>query len=369
MPSKKIYFYIPGAESLNFLYFLAERYGSALIVITPSISVKEICNILELAYIQPVFYDFSEKSNTSLGSWYLKNNWCSSFFRGFCCKIHELFCMTVKMVKAKKMVDSLCPGATLYYSTFFYDVPGILFLGFLIRSKKTIVKLVWSNNLMKFDKVEHPSLFSIASYLNFFIPNLFAFHLDPAFGRIIGVNPDYLRARGLEFFYRDEKIECTLQDKYKKKALSLLKIKAAEKPRVLFLGDYSIENGISFYGDTYLDVLNLLGEIGTIDTYYKPHPLYHSITHSALRNLNVLDTQIPVEFLDDGSWEYIISYATAALTTRKLSKCICLLKLEELETKAFDVPEFLKLLEEVDNQIIYPENLSSLKLLLRSCVP
>lgn len=364
MLNNKIYFYMPGAESLNLLYFLAERYNNDLIVITPSVSVKEVCEIIGLNYMNPKFYNSSEKKE--IGLKYLKNAKFFSFLNILYCKIYELFHMIIKMIQAKKMTASLEPGSILYYSTFFYDVPGILFLGSAVRSKKISVKLVWPSETMRFNAIGHISLFTTTFYLNILTSRLFSFHLDPMFGRVIGVNPRYIRTRKLQFFYENEKFENALPDKYIKKALSFLNVKFAKNPRVLFLGDYSVEDGITAYGDTFLKVLSLLSEIDTIDTYYKPHPLYHSINHSALKKISVLDTQIPVEFLDDGSWLYIISFATTAFMKFKSSKCICLLKLDDLKTKSFDLAEFLKLLDKSVNQIIYPQNLNAFKVLLTS---
>jgi hypothetical protein len=365
---KKIYFYIPGAESLNVLYFLAEQYGENLAVITPSISVKKVCEIIGLNYLTPTFCNSSDKAGEVAVLKYFKNVRYLAFLNKAICKAHDLFNMILKLVQAKKMVGSIMPGSVLYYSTFFFDVPGILFLGSAIKSKKISIKLIWPSNV-RFNETIQPSAFTVAFFLNVLTSNLFVFHSYPSGGRIIGVNPGYLRARKIYFFHESEETKCALPEKYIKKAFSLLDIKFTSRPRVLFLGEYSVENGVAAYGSVYLKLLSLLGNMEMFDTYYKPHPLYHSIRHPSLNNLRILDTQIPVEFLDDGSWSYIIAFHTASLMTRKASKCICLLALEELDTKIFDQVKLLKLMEKSANQLVYPKNLNALKLLLRNCTP
>jgi len=363
MPNKKIYFYIPGTESYNLLYFLADRYGKDLIVITSSISVKEVCEIIGLDYVNPIFYNPSD-NNKSIGLDWLKNYKHISLLVNFFRKINNLFIMLIKMVQAKKMVGTIAAGSTLYYSTFLYDVPGILFLGAAIRSGGIFIKLVRPNSLIAFDQTCQPSLFSITFFLNILTDHLFLFHLDPIFGRVVGVNPHYLNVRKIQFFYDNEKLESDLSDKYKKIAFSKLNIKRNKIPKILFLGGYSIEADVSVYGGIYLKVLNLFSEIDSIDMYYKPHPLYHSINYSALKNISVLDTQIPVEFLDDGSWLYLVSFATTAFMTPKSSKCICLLKLHKERVYGFNKDGFLELLDKSSNEIIYPHSLNAIKLLL-----
>jgi hypothetical protein len=362
MNKRKIYFYIPGGESLNILYFLAGQYGCDLIVITSSIFVREVCGLMNIVCIYPKFNPTSVSRNTMTKDWLGRQKKLSNLIKvisGLC----NLLSMVIVIYKAKKVVASMPNGCTLYYSTYYYDVPGIIFLGEAIRSTRVNVKLAWPSKV-RFDKIKNPAMLSEAFFLNKLTENLFTYHLHPTNGRVIGVNPEYLRTKNIQFIDDEEVKECELPYIYKKKAFSLLGIKSHSKVRVLLLGEYSVEECISTYGEVYLKMLNMISEIDGVQVFYKPHPSYHILSHPSLKKISVLDTRIPVEFLDDGSWSYIVAFFTASLMTKKQSRCICLLKLRELGVVPFDFDESIKLMKKSSNNIIYPECLAEFEMLL-----
>jgi hypothetical protein len=366
MTSPKVYFYIPGSESLNVLYFLAERYPASLVVITNSISVREVCILLELTCLYKVFYSKSEvKSKYSFLN-FLNNTKHLKIIGNIAFKISNLIYMVGGIYRAKKMTKMMPEGSTLYYSTFFYDVLGIIFLRAAIKNNRIKVKLVWPNKV-RFNKVEHPGILSEAYYLNVLTENLLVFHLHCAVGRVIGINPCYLHKRNVHFYHEEENITRRINYKLVNKAFSSIEIINSNKPKVIFLGDYSVEHGVSVYGKVYLDVLDVLANNKWVDVYYKPHPLYTSISHNLLERLNILDTQLPVEFFDDGSWVYIIAFSTNSFAAAKLSKCICLLKLDVLKMNANARFGFLDMMKGGDNKIIYPSSFMELSELLNGC--
>ena len=122
---------------------------------------------------------------------------------------------------------------------------------------------------------------------------------------------------------------------------------------------------MAYYGDIYLKLSELFSNLKSIDVYYKPHPMYNSISHSSLKSILILDTQIPVELLDDGSWLYIVGFYTASLVTKKTSRCICLLELEEIQSVTNHNLKLRKLMKESRNKLIYPKNLESLRSILQ----
>lgn len=361
------FFYIPGAESLNILYMLVERHGNNLIVFTPSISVIKVCEIMEVDYKIPEFCKPINESGKKFVLRYFKKFSRSIFFIDLITKLYEFYYILIKKKQVNKLVKSMPSGSFFYYSTFFFDVPGILFLEAVVSSKKISTKILWPSEI-RFTKTKKPSLCTIAFFLNFLTSNLFAFHSHISGKRIIGINPEYLNIKNLIFSDENESLKSGLPEKYINAALSQLDINFKSQPRVLILGEYSVEQGIIKYGAVYLQVLKLLGEVNGIDVYYKPHPLYHSIIHPCLSGLSVLDTQIPVEFLDDGSWAYIISFFSASIMTSKVSKCICLLKLKELEINSIDLAKMLELNEKSVNEIIYPKELAEFEWLLKKII-
>lgn len=363
MRNKNVYFYIPGAESLNILYFLAEKHMTNLIVISQSVSVVEICNILGVRHVYPEFYILPVCKFDLNSKWKTLNNFIR-FIENIYFKLRDLNCMIKVIFEVRKQISSIPKNSTIYYSTFFYDVPGIIFLGTATKRNDISVRLIWPNPV-RFNKTVKPPLISETFILNILTSNLFTHHQHPIAGRIIGINPNYLALKELSFENDNFVTETILPNIYKEAAISKLKIKTNNRKRVIFLGEYSVEHGIRTYGKMYLQLIELLGKLDYLDVYYKPHPLYHSITHPALKGVTILDTQIPVEFLDDGSWAYFIAFFTAGLITKKKSKCICLLKLEELKKTSINIDESIKIMEKSSNEMIYPKSFHHFEELLK----
>ena len=365
--TKRVYLYIPGLESINVLYFLNEKYGNELMIISNSISVHQVCELLELKYMSANYFRVASDSKfikkiKNLNC--VKKNSLLLRISNLIFKLVEFIQLLLKIFEAKKVVEKLEPSSKLYYSTLFIDVVGIIFLGAALENKNIIVRLIWPSKI-RFNKFSYPSFFKITYWINILTGGLFVLHRYPSGGVFVGVSPDFLKKKGACFSYGEYASKFIPQRKYIKRAISLTPISWAKRPKILFLGDYSVENGIEAYGQIYVKIIELLGKLEKIDTYYKPHPMYTSIEHPSLKKIAVLDTQIPVELLDDGSWLYIVGFYTASLMKRKESKCICLLKLEEIQTEFFDLFQLQNLMIESDNKLIYPNNLESLKNLLQ----
>ena len=360
----RIYFYIPGAESLQILYFLASKHGDNLVVITPSLSVKEVCVVIGVESINADFHS-SSVSSASINAKWVKRCKPVDHLSGIIYQLADLISCCIVIIRAKSMVKTMPHGCILYYSTYYFDVSGMIFLREALRSRKIYTKFMWPSEI-RFNKTSRPPIMSRAFILNRMTSNLFAFHQHPIVGRGVGVNPRFLSENNAEFVYNVELKRHILPKKFKFKAISSLNLEFKNKSRVLFLGEYSVEEGVSTYGDVYLRLLKLMSELKGVDVFYKPHPLYHSINHDALKGISILDTQLPVELLDDGSWTFIVGFLTAALITKKVSKCISLIKIKELGTVPFNYNESLKWLNGSVNEIIYPTSMLSFERLLNT---
>lgn len=364
MNKNKFFFYIPSGESLSLLYFLSQTHRENLVVVSNSVSIIEICKFMNINFTVPNF----SKVTTTLN----KKYYSISFFKvinnyvltKLLFRLLDFFINLINLLKAKKFVNNIPANSTFYFSTFFYDIPGLLLLYSSINNSQVNTLLIKPRNYMKFGLTEKPKIVSSTFFLNIFTRNFFVFHLDPVFGRVVGANPSYFIEKNIFFSFKNRKINGVVDEKYIKKAIYRLHLKESKKRKILFLGEYSVENGEAIYGKVYLDVLKVLANSRKFDIYFKPHPQYHSINHPALTGLHILDSQLPVEFFDNGSWAFIISFATASILTKKKSKCINLLKLQEIECKTFDLDRFTSLLSASPNHLIYPVNLKSFNKLL-----
>ena len=132
--AQKVFFYIPGLESVNVLYFLANKYSNNLIIITTSISIHKVCEIIGLKYINPEYFRQKTESKIikNLRNYNINN---ISLASNLAIKAMELLKLIVAIYRAKEVVDTLEPGSKLYYSTFFVDVLGILFLRMALEKK------------------------------------------------------------------------------------------------------------------------------------------------------------------------------------------------------------------------------------------
>jgi hypothetical protein len=335
---------------LSILYFLIGKYKKNLTVITHSDSIKEICELMKVSFLHPYFYQ--KDKEVTAGS-------CNNYFIKLICSKSLIFLETIRKInQARQMQRSLIPGSTLYYSSFFYDVPGILFLGEVIRSQKLFVRLIRPRNFMAFSKYESPPLLSLTYYLNLITSKLFSFHFDPTFGRVVGINPLFLRKNKIPFFYQKKDFSKNIPYTYVESTILKYAIGSRFKARLLFLGDHSIEQGVSLYGEIYLRILEALSESKNVEIYFKPHPLYHSIKHPVLKRIKIIDTNLPVEFFDDGNWQFIISFVTASFLSLKKSPCVCLTNLSEIEPKNIDLVNFKKKLDSYRDDIIYPSSLN-----------
>ena len=344
---------------MTILYFLIEKYKKNLTVITHSDSIKEICKLMRVSFLHPYFYQEEKgKAAGSPNNYFIKLIYTKSL----------IFLETIRRInQARQMQKSLKPGSIFYYSTFFYDVPGIIFLGEVIRNQKLFVRLIRPRNFMTFGKYENPPLFSLTYYLNLITSKLFSFHFDTTFGRVVGINPLFLRKNKVSFFYEKKDFSANLPYTYTERTILKYGIRSSPKARLLFLGDYSIEQGVSLYGEIYLRILEALSESKNVQIYFKPHPLYHSIKHPVLKKIKIIDTNLPVEFFDDGNWKFFISFATASFLSIKNSTCICLTNLSEIEPKKMDLVNFKKILDAYRDDIIYPSSLNDFISLIENC--
>ena len=357
----QVYFYIPGGESLIILYHLINKYNSLLVVITPSRTVVEVCKIFKINCVHPIFY---EETNFSLIKKIKNFNSKYDLINQIKNKSIELFELFFTIFLAKKMSKQLLSDGIFYFSTFFYDSPGIIFFSFLSKRSDITCRLIWPSSI-RFKEISKVPLFSVTFILNIILDNLFSFHLHPIGGRVVGLNPNFIEKKNIKFTSEFYNFPLCFKKEIKNNLLNSYNIVLdSKKINILFIGDYSVDHGISDLGQIYLETLFFFDKLciqEKINLYYKPHPNYQSIDHYSLKNFKIIRTQIPLEFFDNGSWDFIIGFASAVYTSLESKNCISLIKMKGLNSKGNNIPGAIIWMENLPKNLIFPSSLEELE--------
>jgi len=361
----KTYFYIPSGESLWLLYELYNKYGKSLVVISDSRSIKSLSEILGIEIIVPnISKDFFPYLNIED----IKISVIKEIFT----KIKEYINVFFRISNILRVIKSVEKSSRYYHSVFLYDTEGLLLLNLLINKKFIRLRLIWPNKF-RFNAYKKPNLFSMASLLNLLFGNVYCFHFHELGVKVIGINPDYLTKKKIKIHSLDSERNHSLSIELKKKVYEeIFKNFQLNRIRILFLGSYSVENGIEEYGEVYKIVLRTLGDLNQNPNYsvfYKPHIDYHSISHPLLNSLNVIKEEIPVELLDvEKSWDYVIGFSSATYKYFHSTKMISLLDLYGIFSYSFDLSLYKKWIVSLNPNTLFPKNIEELSQIILSKV-
>ena len=109
-----------------------------------------------------------------------------------------------------------------------------------------------SHYVWKYYKVP---FFSFAYFFNLFLDKVFTFHNHPTGGEVVGLNPTFIKKYNIKFDDNLSLKQYKIDDKYFEKTFEMSNLKLDYKYKnILFIGDYSIENGVNdFVNFTFID--------------------------------------------------------------------------------------------------------------------